>query len=144
MSLTFHDYVAGILDMPDVRMVSDPPFYWIRHDFIDGICAAVGLLVALAVSTMTWKYSPTFSHMMQWMSLHWLGSHVAESIYIWVQCDNLLTEKATCPWPTFDAYRGDPFRWLVKGIALAVALVYAVGGGWCWLRRHAPEQQTSG
>ncbi len=142
LSESFNESVLSEIHFAEDRPSGGPPLYYVRGDYVKGMFALVGLLVALIFSVFTWNYSRTYTHMMQWMVILGFGPAVAEAIYIDIQCEQLLSIQATCPWPTFDSYMRDPARSYVWWIPMVIAGVYAVAGGW-WLRRLRHEQSQS-
>lgn len=109
-----------------------PPWYFITRDFADGICALGALLLSLLVAVVTWRWWPTYSSMMVWMSLISYGGDIAQSWIIHRACPGLLDgQRITSRWSTFDSYLNDPdisrAQTLVGlcGILLAIGLPLA-------------------
>ena len=142
LSESFNESILSDIHFAEDRPSGGPPLYYVRGDYVKGMFALVGLLVALIFSVFTWNYSRTYTHMMQWMVILGLGPAVAEAIYIDIQCEQLLSIQAICPWPTFESYMQDPMRSYVWRIPMVIAGVYAVAGGW-WLRRLAKRNAQS-
>ena len=96
-----------------------PPWYFITRDFAEGICALGALSLSIVVAVITWRWWPSYSSMMVWMSFLWNGGHIAKSWIIGQSCPGLLEgQRITSRWHTFDSYLND------QGIARAQTLVW--------------------
>ena len=109
-----------------------PPWYFITRDFAEGICALAALLLNLVVAVITWRWWPSYSSMMVWMSLLWDGGHIAKSLIIRQFCPGLLDgQRITSRWHTLNSYLNDQdiaraqtivwFRDIVIAVALPLA-----------------------
>ncbi len=66
---TFQQHVSHALGVPDTASPGDaPPFYFIRQDFVRGICAGIGLLLSFVLVAVTWKRFRHYSGIALWMS----------------------------------------------------------------------------
>lgn len=78
-----HEFVGGALGMPDVgRPGENPPFYFIRRDFVDGICAGVAELLAFVLAAATWKRFRQESIFILWFTWLWLSPSISEACII--------------------------------------------------------------
>lgn len=85
------------------------PWYFIRRDFVKGICYSVALLVTLVIAIGIAPWFPESSLMFAFFGLIWLGSGVWQAAVIQANCQDLMNPvKATTRWQTFDQFLHDP------------------------------------
>lgn len=117
----------------------DPPWYFLRRDFIYGACAAVGLLATLLLAAVTWRRNPDFSCMIVACNLAFLIPPVVKLCVILLRTEHLFdAARATSEWPTFDSYLHDWSRRgaVIAGWLLATPIVI-------WLGRRAKADQRT-
>jgi hypothetical protein len=86
-----------------------PPWYFIRHQFVDGVCKGVALLITLLLALMVVRWVPESSLTLAMFGLIWLGGEVWQSVVIMMNCQNLMDPvQATTRWKTFDDFLYDP------------------------------------
>ena len=138
---TFQQYVGHALAVPDTALPGDsPPFYFIRHDFVRGVCAGIAALLSFVLVAATWKRFPHYSGIALFMSWLWLMPHVCDAWMIYWRCPHLLdAHKAASAWNTFDEYLNDPLRQAVKwgNLLFAVALAVVLSRRWREERSNA-------
>ena len=102
----------------------DPPWYFITRDFAKSIGSSVALLLSLVVAAFTWRWWPTYSSMMVWMSVLWQGGDIAQGWIIYRSCPGLLDgQRNTSRWSTFKSYLYDAEIDQVRTYVLAGALL---------------------
>ena len=109
LAYQFRKPVMEWLSLTDGRPGQDPPWYFINQDFAEGVCAAGVLALSLMIAIVIWRWWATAAGMIAWMSLIWMGGHVAKAWIIFQYCPGLLEgQRNTERWPTFDSYLNDP------------------------------------
>jgi hypothetical protein len=104
----------------------DPPWYFITRDFAKSIGSSVALLLSVVVAAFTWRWWPTYSSMMVWMSVLWQGGDIAQGWIIYRYCPGLLNgQRNTSRWTTFKSYLCDAEIDQVRTYVLAGALLLA-------------------
>ncbi len=103
----------------------DPPWYFIREHYINGlVMAAFGLLSVLPLLRY-WNRSRDLSLMHLIMSLSLFGIPAWDAFVIALRSDHVLDRAlARTDWATFDSFQNDPLRW-GGGILLIVVLLVA-------------------
>ena len=120
ISFALQQPVMEWLSLTDGRPGQEPPWYFINRDFAEGICAAGALVLSLTVGVVVWRWWPIYAAMIIWMSLIWLGGHVAKAFIIFQHCPGLLDgQRNTTRWPDFESYINDP---LIDGWQIGVIL----------------------
>lgn len=101
-----------------------PPWYFITRDFAEGICAFGALLLSLVIAGVTWRWWPSYSSMIVWMSIIWHGGALIQSWIIYQSCPGILDgQRVTERWPTFDSYISDSGIWASKISVLIFAVL---------------------
>ena len=105
----------------------DPPFYFIRRDFIQGICMAASQLSVLFVCFVFMKRHPLYSWMTIGMSIIFCGGSIAKLIIIYFKTSNILTPQLSeSSWNTFRDYINDPIIWISQGATLFLGLTISL------------------
>jgi hypothetical protein len=78
----------------DVSPGSDPPWYFIRQDFIEGICMAVGGSICLLFGAWAWHRYKPYGWMCTWMSLLWFGYRAWPAVVILLKTRHLMEVSA--------------------------------------------------
>jgi hypothetical protein len=110
---------ASVSDYPG----SEPPWYFIRQDFFEGLGYLAGMIAILFVLAATWRRSTSTN----WKILSFVSfltiPHIVTSIFIYWRCGDFFDySHAVSPWPTLSAYKksGTNFVGLPIGIVLGV------------------------
>jgi hypothetical protein len=104
---TFHEYVTRLLDVPrgDVPGRDDSPFYFLRVDAVDGICAGIGFALSLVLAALTWKRYRNESIMVLFMGWICCLPSFVNAIIIVSGTSHLMNAKtAVSSWKTFDEW----------------------------------------
>ena len=119
-------YFSDIVYVPSQRIGDDPPFYFIRQDFVQGICLGISGFLGLAVGAFCWKRYPIYSGMIVWMSILWTGGALAKSIIILIKTNDILSPTTSeSSWQTFEEYLNDPVILVSQGAVMILALAVA-------------------
>jgi hypothetical protein len=138
---TFQEYVTHLLHVPDGDAPGgDAPFYFLRVQFVDGICAGVGMLLTLILVALTWKPYQKQSSMALFMGWIWCMPSVVTALMIYCRTSRLMdAQQAVSGWKTYDEWSHD--RWapfwatLLTGLALHLYLRWRFG--WAeWTAKH--------
>jgi len=85
------------------------PWYFIRRDFLHGICHGMALLITLMAALVVVRWFPESALWLAFSSLIWLGGGIWKSAVIMASCTDLMDPvKATTHWQNFDQYLYDP------------------------------------
>ena len=124
----FEEFVRKTLVVPDNANVGEnPPFYFIRRDFVHGISAGVAVFVMLVLAASTWRVNRQDSVIVVFMAWIWCAPSIVEACIICFRCKNLLdAQRATSGWATLDEYLNDPYRRLAFWATLL--------SGMAWMR----------
>ena len=118
-----------IEDQPNI-----PPWYFIRQDFIQGMCDAVALLFCVTLGLVTLERHRVMASMTIWMSILWLGGKVWQMIVIFFRSDYVLHRRlARTQWTTFESYLYDPLIW--KGRLGVCMVAVVIAGLFAWYER---------
>lgn len=108
----FEEFVRETLDVPgNAHVGENPPFYFIRRDFVHGISAGAALFLVLLLAASTWRVIRDDSAIV--VLIAWIGSapSIVDACIIFFRCNNLLdAQRATSGWATLDEYLNDPYR----------------------------------
>lgn len=128
-------YVAGLhagqyygqkAFVPSQGPGSNPPFYFIRNDYISGIFLGASELLILIVAGLSWKRYPIYARMVLWMGILWTGGSIVKSVIIAFHTTNILSPLLSeSLWQTFNDYLHDPVIWISQGIVIFTALAIA-------------------
>ncbi|HNG95532.1 MAG TPA: hypothetical protein PLB32_22200 [Acidobacteriota bacterium] len=120
---------------------NNPPWYFIRQDFIRGLCDAVALLFSVTLGLVTWERYRICASMLIWLSVLYFGGKVWQVLVIFHRCDFVLDRRlAQTQWTSFESYLYDPLIWYGQlGIAVS-----AVGLAWtfAWYERKRQRSQS--
>jgi len=126
----FKPAVVQFFHFPHTIPGDDPPWYFMRQDFVHGVCALGVFLTTLAIAAVGWKRFRFYAELTICMSITWQGGEIIRATIIYFSCPNFLYPTAVSRWPTFDSYLDDPAislgRQLVQcaGSVLAFYLVF--------------------
>lgn len=127
-------HVRQTLDVPDDGSLGqDPPFYYLRGEFVEGVCSAVFAAVGFLFAAATWKWCQPYSGVAFWMIwLHHMPGAVDALIVYW-RCPHLLdAEKAISGWKTFEEALNDPLRDTAHWVTASLAVLFACLVMWRW------------
>ena len=136
ISLFSGSSLASWLGAPRSAVGGEPPWYFIRRDFFDGLCLLLGMLMMVTVGAAAWwrNRSPVSSWL--YMIFLWMLPHGILSVAIYLRCDHFFDySSAVCPWPTFEAYSALKNQLLFGALGAAV-LLFAVLSLW---KRRRPS-----
>jgi hypothetical protein len=115
----------------------EPPWYFIRQDYVQGLVMAIlGLLcLVLGLLLMLAKRHPVWSGMLAWQSVLSFGIPAWQAFVVALRCDNVLDRAtATTEWQTFDAYLTEPLR--AHGFVLGSLLSLVILGASMFFERQ--------
>ena len=145
-SWTLHEYVELALDVPAGDAPGgDAPFWFLRQHVVDGVCAEVGMLLALLLAALTWKRYPRYSSTALWMGCLWSVPSVVDALIICCRSSNLMDpRRAATDWKTFDQWLDDPLRRVsfYASLAAIVALAFALRRRSGWTQLPGSDQAT--
>jgi len=102
-------FISRALGFPPTVPSADPPWYFIRSDFVEGVAASAGLVALLVAAFAVWPLSRMYAWMLVWMNLMFHGGRLMQSAIIYLRCPHFLSPThAVSAWPTFDDYLSDP------------------------------------
>jgi hypothetical protein len=136
-NFAFERFLTRSLGFPDGSVLGEgpgnnPPFYFLRLDAMDGLCAGIAMCLALVLVCATWKRYRRSSSMAFFMAWIWCMPGVVRGLIIWWRCPHLMDpQRAVSAWPTFDAWMNDPLPSVAMGITLLL------GVGWAFLFRKS-------
>lgn len=108
-------YAFERFGFPSDRPGDNPPWYFIRQDYIDGIVmGSIGLLCIL-IGVLALRRFRVFAGMLIWQTLIWFGGSVWQAMIIVLRSDHVMDPSAaSTAWSSFDAYIADPLYWRGK------------------------------
>ena len=106
---------------------SNPPWYFLRTDFVSGSCLAAGLVLCLALALLTWNRYPGNTRAMLWVNGLWSGGGAWKASLIALNTRHLFdpARAETTRWPTFNSYMSDPVVWTGQVAIWIGAIVFA-------------------
>jgi len=105
---------------------SQPPWYFIGQDLVEGLVYTAALLVAIPFLILVRRRYQEGSWMALWMALLWMGPGGAQAFYVIARSDGLWNaDTATTAWVSFDQYLHDPLRRIIYFACLGGALFVA-------------------
>jgi hypothetical protein len=120
------------------ELTGDPPWYFIGQDFVNGLVSFVALILALLMAFWTRRRYAMGSWMAAWMGVLWLGYPAAQMCHILLRTTHIWDPGAAVSrWRTFGDYARDPFRDVVFGLSIAIALGFAL-----WSRKLFASRTT--
>ena len=106
------------------RPGDQPPWYFIRQDYIDGLVMGGMGLLCVVIGLLLMKRYPIWGGMLAWQSVTSFGIPAWDAFIIALRCDNVLNSAAaTTEWQTFDAFIAEPMRTQGSAITFALAMV---------------------
>ena len=101
-----------------------PPWYFIRQDYIDGLVMGVMGLLCLVIGLLFMRRYPIWGGMLAWQSVTSFGIPAWDAFIVALRCDNVLNHAAaTTEWQTFDAFLAEPLRAHGHTVTFILALV---------------------
>ena len=86
----------------------DPPWYYIRRDFIEGICMTFGAILSFTIAGLTWKSYKLYAWMGIWFTLLWYGPAIWKASVISLRTGHLFDPTlAQTSWADFKTYSSD-------------------------------------
>jgi hypothetical protein len=141
---TFEDYVGHLLNVPQGDAPGGgPPFWFLRRDFLDGICAATAMFLATLLVAVTWKLNRRTSFQAFFMAWIWCMPGTLRGLIIWWRCPHLMDpQRAVSPWATSEQLLNDPLIAIAMGGSafIALATVFAFRKQF---RAELPQQPTA-
>src|ERR1700686_161515 len=84
-------------------------WWFIRGDYVEGLYAAAGLLVALALYFWIQRTGVTTKTVWLWFPFSWRGGAALKALVIWLNCSQVMQpDLATTRWKSFTDYIDDP------------------------------------
>ena len=121
------------------RPGDQPPWYFIRQDYIDGLVMGGMGLLCVVIGLLLMKRYPIWGGMLAWQSVTWFGGPAWKAFVIALRCDNVLNSAAaTTEWQTFDAFMAEPLR--VHGYTITFILMLVIFAASIFMER---ERQLS-
>ncbi|HEY1250470.1 MAG TPA: hypothetical protein VGH97_04725 [Thermoanaerobaculia bacterium] len=116
----------------------NPPWWFIRTDFVQGICLGAGIVLCLVIAILTWKRYPGNTRAMLWVNILWSGGGAWKAILIALNTRHLFdpTRAETSRWPTFNSWQTDPLIWTGWVAVMVGALAFASWPGLVALRKR--------
>ena len=124
--------IQSYLGLNSHDMSGDPPWYFIEHDFAQGVGSIAGLVLAWTIAAVSWRYLiKDFAAMMIWMAWNSEARRVWQSWVIYQSCPGLLSGgERSSRWTTFDSYLHDTrITWgtyAVFATTLVLAMAFAI------------------
>ncbi len=112
LSGPMRNLVRAALAVPDAEGPGvDPPFYFAREDFVDGICAGIAELLILVLVAVTRRRFRDESWTILFVgSLFFVPKYVESCIIYW-RCPGVMgAGHGQCRWATFREFLHDPLR----------------------------------
>jgi hypothetical protein len=140
-NFAFEQFLTRSFGFPDGSVLGEgpgnnPPFYFLRQDAMDGLCAGIAMGLALVLVAVTWKRYRRASSMAFFMAWIWCMPGLVRGLIIWWRCPHLMDpQRAVSAWPTFDAWMYDPLP------TVAMFLTLVLGVGWAFLCRKSVNAQ---
>ncbi len=95
-------FLPRLFGAPSAYPGSDPPWYFIRQDFFQGLGHLVGMLAMLVIVAATWRRYAFTNCMLLMMVAVWMVPGIVTGIVIYVRCTDLFDySHAVSAWPTF-------------------------------------------
>lgn len=111
-----------------------PPWYFIRQDYINGLVMGSLGLLCLAIGLLYIRRYPIWAGMLAWQSVTSFGKPAWDAWVIILRCDNVMDPvAATTQWATFDAYLAEPLRW--QGFLVTILLAFGIAAASIFLER---------
>ena len=112
---------------PDFNPGSNPPWYFIRRDFFQGVGCFAGFIVMLGFLVFTWRrYRPANVPILAITCIQMIPG-IFKSVAIYSRCTNFFDySRAICYWPNFNAYRISSVHFNFIGLLVAVGLAVIV------------------
>jgi hypothetical protein len=124
-------FLPRLFGFPSAYPGSDPPWYFIRQDFFQGVGHLVGLLAMLVILATTWRRYTFTNWMLLMMMAVWMMPGIVTGIVIYWRCTNFFDyTRAVSAWPTFDAYSRSGIKSVGIPIGFCLALLCAVPVAW--------------
>ena len=117
-------YFSQMLEIPSGSPGITPPWYFIRRDFIEGICMMFGAILCLTIGSLTWKSYKIYAGIGIWFTLLWYGPNIWKTFVISIRTDHLFDPTlARTSWADFKAYLNDPFIRVGQNVILVAVLL---------------------
>jgi len=148
---TLEKYVGHLLNMPQGEAPGggpgdDRPFWFLRRDFLDGICAATGMLLATVLVAVTSSFNRRASFQAFFMAWIWCMPGTLRGLIIWWRCPHLMDpQRAVSAWATFDQWINDPLIAIAMwgSLLFALAIVLAFRRHFRWEPPQRPTASTA-
>lgn len=109
----------------DLLGQSGTKWWFICTDYITGLCAAAGLVVALLLYLSLWRTDLKTKSALLWFPLLWQGQRAWTALVIWLSCSDIMNpDLATTTWKSSTEYQHDP--WIVVGEFIPMVLVICI------------------
>ena len=119
-------YLSQIFRIPGDGPGQVIPWYFIRRDFIEGICRAVEVTVCLLLGLLVWHRYRRYARMLIFLPLLFSGYAIWKLGVILLRTKHVMNPQlAQSSWPSFDAYFNDRLIWtglpvvLLTGVAVS-------------------------
>lgn len=137
----FEQFVNKALQVPNnFQPTEDPPLYFLRQDFVDGICKGSGALLLFVLASLAWSRFRRDSFALLVVSWICLMPDVAKAFVIYWQCPHLLdARKAESPWATFEEYWHAP----ILDLTMFGTLIFGLAFGLAFRSRFLPKDTNA-
>jgi len=120
---------------------SDPPWYFIRQDFFQGIGYIVGMFAVLVILAATWRRYTFSNWLLLGMVALWMVPGIVTGIVIYWRCTDFFDYgRAASAWPTFDAYSRSGVKFVGIPVGFGLGLLSTVPMAW---RRFRERQDVA-
>ena len=124
-------YLQKLFGAPGSYPGSNPPWYFIRQDFFDGLGSLVGIVLVLLILAIPWNRKRFLGSFALPMSCVAMLPRVVTSAVIWYRCSHFFEyEHSKSYWPTSDSYFSSGVENLGIPIGVGIALILVACNVW--------------
>ena len=114
---------------PDFDPGANPPWYFIRQDFFQGLAGLAGLAIMLVLLVSTWRRYRWANLPILTITGIWMIPGIVKSALIYSRCVNFFDfKRAISGWPTFESYNPSSVRFNLIGLLVATGLAVLLFG----------------
>jgi H+/Cl- antiporter ClcA len=131
-------FLPRLFGAPTAHPGSDPPWYFIRQDFFQGVGHFLGMFAMLLISVFTWRRYTFTNWFLLMMVAIWMVPGIVTGIVIYWRCTDFFHYgRAASAWPTFAEYSRSGVKFVGIPVGFGLALVCALPMAWRRFRgRH--------
>jgi hypothetical protein len=134
-------FLPRLFGAPSVYPGSDPPWYFIRQDFFQGLGHLVGALAIVAIVAATWRRYTFTNWMLLMMVAVFMVPGIVTGVVIYMRCTDLFDySHAISAWPTFAAYSRSGIKFVGIPVGFGLALLCVAPTAW---RRFRERQNVA-